>query len=114
MTIDGLMNFSIALLDSSGIYDPTFISGCHDAIHTLWLNESRNVYYDMERHDRFGALQNIYDILYNSEEVLDSCYLGMKSMYHDYNETDGNYTSEYYSDLLTNAGYHFSTIYEDL
>ena len=119
-SFDGFTNFTLGFLHGSEIYDMEYFELCRDQIDALWLNETRNMAVDFMDKKIFDGLQNFYDILYNSHEVMGKCYPGMKvitiDIIEDLNETYEDISSavEFHKQAAQNMFFHFSEIYDNI
>ena len=114
LTFNGFMNFTIAIINGTTMFNTESLVICRETIDNSWLNESQNAWNDILVSDWFGAAFNIEDVLYNTDTVAHSCYAGIETMsLESYNMWMNNETAAGTS-LLTNAAYNFGEIYDDL
>jgi len=110
-TFDGLMNFTIGIMNGSGAADPTVMDTCRDSIVNYWLNDI-SVLLNQTMNFEIGALYTLYEMGERSDTIAHDCYSGVVKageVYYGWGQRNG--TSE---TMATNFLFNFGKIFDNM
>jgi len=114
MTLDGAMNFILAFVNGTQLYDMANLLSCKSAVLNEWSNEAGYAKTNFTSGDFFDGLISIWSMLNNTDTVAHSCYGGVEGIAAQYFNGTSNMTTNQAGQMFYNIAFHFGTIYDNL